>query len=128
MGGDQGNFSDKSESPGNISLGNSAGVYSKDAFQRILDRQPPARVRAALETKQIPSKNEAQAREWLAEKDAQRRQADDEREVELREREISAAERATEAAERSARWAAFAATISVAALLISAWPYLPFNK
>ena len=97
--------------------------------------------RSAFE-KKVLLMDERQLRELLAHPDThseehiflQRclKKIDDERELALRqeehsrrEREVRAAERAAESAEKSALWARLAGAISLAALIISAWPYFP---
>jgi hypothetical protein len=101
------------------SMGNATGIFSRDAFSTILERQPVERVRAALDSGEIHPKNVAQAREWLAQKEADSAMERMEKEDRWREREIVAAEAAAEAAKVSADEARRNSRIAMAAAFIA---------
>lgn len=108
------------------SMGNATGLYSREVFATILERQPVARVQAAVKANQINPKNLPQALEWLDHKEAELTAKQSAREDSWREREIAAAETSAEAAKvsaeearRNSRIAMGAAFIAMIAAIIS---------
>lgn len=111
-----------------FSFKNSTGMFPREILEELLVALPEITIRAALEAGDIHPRNEWRVREWLAEQQRELDAVEQAANEAHRQRELGAAERAAVAAEKSARWAGFAVAISVAALFVAAWPYLPFNK
>jgi hypothetical protein len=79
---------------------------------------------ALLARHRIDVDSSAVAKAWLEHRAKTAEATRAEQELSLTERSTKAAEHAAEAARQSAIWARCAAIIAVAALAISAWPYI----